>query len=121
MIVQRQLLLHLDDKKTMSKESISDLISHIEYKSRENQQIMYEQQMECLKNWFALRSDQAWETKYIYTQNKEQNYVLLRFLAIQLDILCNVHNLDDHHIGDKLELRFSKYNNITKFMIFEYF
>ena len=111
LIVQRQLYLSLNNKKTLSEDLINQTIEDMKLKQHELNNIIKENRLLFLRRFFDLNNNKYHRIIFIRWVNNKKNIALVYFPDLYLETLINLYISIDTYINKAYKVKYNKNEN----------
>ena len=111
LIVQRQVYLSLNNKKTLTEDSITQIMDNIKLKQYELNNIIKENKLVFLRKYFNLNKNKLHKIIFIRWVNNKKNIALVFFPELYLETLINLYISIDTYTNKLYRVKYNKNEN----------
>ena len=118
LLVQRQLYLFFNNKKTLPEDTINLIIENIKLKQIENNNIIKENRIFFLRKYFNINSESLHKIIFIRWVNHKKNIALVFFPELYLETLINLYISIDTYTNKiyKVKYTLNENSNLLEFI-----
>ncbi len=118
LLVQRQLYLFFNNKKTLPEDTINLIIENIKLKQIENNNIIKENRLFFLRKYFNINNESLHKIIFIRWVNHKKNIALVFFPELYLETLINLYISIDTYTNKiyKVKYTLNENSNLLEFI-----